>query len=176
MHIPTLSQVIVRAYSYVAIFNNSLIIHAGATVYNKNGILFCGVPGAGKSTQCRLWEQVYRSTPLNNDQPFIFWENGQPMVHGTPWSGKEPCYKNEYYPIKAIVFVEKSPEDRVEKLRPIEAFALLQLNNYLVPVADGVEEKQIAVVEHLAMTVPVYRQYCTKTETAPKTLHKELFG
>ena len=167
---PILNQIIMRAYSYTALFNEAMIIHSAAVNHNGEGILFCGVPGAGKSTQSRLWQKVYNAEALNNDQPRVVFENGKAFVHGTPWSGKEPCYKNESYPIKAIVFIEKAPYEKVEKLSILEAYALLHLNNYLVPVVDGVEEKYSKVIEQLAKSVPVYRQYCTKTEEAPRAL------
>ncbi len=169
-NLQVLNQIMMRAYSYTAVFNDALIIHSAAINYNGEGILFCGVPGAGKSTQSKLWQKVYNAEPINNDQPCVIFENGKAFVHGTPWSGKEPCYKNESYPIKAIVFVEKAPYEKVEKLSILEAYALLHLNNYLVPVVDGVEEKYSKVVEQLAKSVPVYKQYCTKTESAPRAL------
>lgn len=165
-----LNQIMMRAYSYTAVFNDTLIIHSAAVNHNGEGILFCGVPGAGKSTQSKLWQKIYNAEPINNDQPCVIFENGKALVHGTPWSGKEPCYKNESYPIKAIVFVEKAPYEKVEKLGILEAYALLHLNNYLIPFVDGVEEKYSDVIEQLAKSVPVYKQYCTKTEEAPKAL------
>ncbi len=176
VHSPILQQLIMRAYQYTLLFAGGLLIHAAAVMTDGEGILFCGIPGAGKSTQARLWEQVYGAEALNNDQPAILWDGDRAMVHGTPWSGKEPCYKNEQVPIRAIVFVEKAPFEQVERLRPAEAFGLLHLNNMVIPVREGIAERYDAVIERVVTAVPVYRQYCTKTENAPKALHQVLFG
>lgn len=170
-------QMIMRMYQYTCVFAGALLIHSAAVEYDGSGILFCGVPGAGKSTQARLWEKYYGASAVNNDQPCIIFKNGLPLVHGSPWSGKEPCYRNVYYPAKAIVFVEKSDDDRVKRLSAAEAYSLLYLNNYIVTFdRDEIEEKYSSVIEHIVESVPVYMQYCTKTEKAPQTLYNELFG
>lgn len=174
LHAPILAQVIMQAYRYTLLNAGALLMHSACVVHDGGAVMFCGVPGAGKSTQARLWESVLGAEALNNDQPAVLWDGETAIAHGTPWSGKEPLYKNEGYPISAIVFVEKSPTDHVERLRPAEAFSLLYLNNYTVPVREGIEEAYSAAVEKLAQSVPVYRQYCTMTETAPRTMLREL--
>lgn len=171
---PILAQIIMQAFRYTLLSNGGLLLHAACVVHDGGAILFCGIPGAGKSTQARLWENVLGAKPLNNDQPAILWDGETAIAHGTPWSGKEPLYKNEGYPIRAIVFVEKSPTDHVERLRPAEAFSLLYLNNFTVPVRGGVEEVYTTAVEKLAQAVPVYRQYCTMVASAPRTLLREI--
>lgn len=174
IYAPILAQVLMQAYRYTLLFAGGLLVHSACVVKDGGAVLFCGVPGAGKSTQARLWEQVLGAEALNNDQTAVLWDKETVLAHGTPWSGKEPCYKNEGYPLRAIVFVEKSPTNRVELLRPAEGFGLLYLNNYAVPARDGIEEAYSAAVEKLTQSVPIYRQYCTMTETAPKTLLQEL--
>lgn len=174
IYAPILAQVIMQAYRYTLLVSGGLLLHSACVVHDGGAVMFCGVPGAGKSTQARLWESVLGAEALNNDQPAVLWDGETAIAHGTPWSGKEPLYKNEGYPISAIVFVEKSPTDHVERLRPAEAFSLLYLNNYTVPVREGIEEAYSAAVEKLAQSVPVYRQYCTMTETAPRTMLREL--
>ena len=174
IYAPILAQVLMQAYRYTLLFSGGLLIHSACVVKDGGAVLFCGVPGAGKSTQARLWEQVLGAEALNNDQTAVLWDKETVLAHGTPWSGKEPCYKNGAYPLRAIVFVEKSPKDRVERLRLAEGFGLLYLNNYLVPARDGIEETYSAAVEKLTQSVPIYRQYCTMTETAPKTLLQAL--
>ena len=50
----TLHALMMRAYQYTALYGGGLLIHAAAIACHEQGILFCGVPGAGKSTQARL--------------------------------------------------------------------------------------------------------------------------
>ena len=173
-HSPSLHALMMRAYQYTALYGGGLLIHSAAIAYHGQGILFCGVPGAGKSTQARLWEQVFGAEAINNDQPCIVYEDGTPFVSGTPWSGKEPCYKNLCVPARAIVLVEKSSADRIEPVSPAEAYGLLSLHEYVVPVQPEIDALFCAAMEKLISSVPVYRQYCTKTEAAPRTLFSYL--
>lgn len=171
---PNLHALIMRGYQYAAIHAGAILLHAAAIAWEGRGILFCGVPGAGKSTQARLWEGVYGVEAINNDQPCVIFRDGKPIVSGTPWSGKEPCYKTLKVPVRALVFVEKSPTDRVEPVSLAEAFSLLYLNEYVFPFRDETEAAYSAVLEKLVQTVPVYRQFCTMTEQAPRALHAAL--
>lgn len=166
----SLHALMLRAYQYTALYGGGLMMHSAAIAYCGQGILFCGVPGAGKSTQARLWEQVYGAEAINNDQPCILYEDGTALVSGTPWSGKEPCYKNLCVPVRAIILVEKAPSERIEPVSRAEAYGLLSLHEYVVPVQPETEAHYDAAVEKLVNAVPVYRQYCTKTETAARTL------
>lgn len=167
----SLHALMMRAYQYTALSGGGLLMHAAAIACQGQGVLFCGVPGAGKSTQARLWEQVYGAEAINNDQPCIVYEDGKAFVSGTPWSGKEPCYKNLCVPVRAIVLVEKSDADRIEPVSKAEAYGLLCLHEYVVPVQPEIEALYGVAVEKLINSVPVYRQYCTKTEAAPLALH-----
>lgn len=167
---PGLHTLMMRAYQYTALHAGALLMHAAAVVYDDQGILFCGVPGAGKSTQARLWERTFGAQTINNDQPCIIYEDGRALVSGTPWSGKEPCYTNLCVPVRAVVFVEKSPEDRVEMLNHAEAYSLLYLNEYVIPIQPETEAVYAAAIEKLTRAVPICRQFCTMTENAPRTL------
>lgn len=173
-HSQSLHALMMRAYQYTALYGGGLLMHSAAIACQGQGILFCGVPGAGKSTQARLWERVYCAEAINNDQPCILYENEKAYVNGTPWSGKEPCYKNLCVPVRAIVLVEKSDDDRIEPVSRAEAYGLLSLHEYVVPVYPEIEALYGAAVEKLVNTVPVYRQFCTKTEAAPRALHAYL--
>lgn len=170
----SLHALMMRAYQYTALCGGGLLMHSAAVAYRGQGLLFCGVPGAGKSTQARLWEQVYGAEAINNDQPCIVYEDGKALVSGTPWSGKEPCYKNLCVPARAIVLVEKSNAERIEPVSRAEAYGLLSLHEYVVPLQPEIEALYDAAVEKLVKAVPVYRQFCTKTEAAPRTLHAYL--
>ena len=163
----SLHALMMRAYQYTALYGGGLLMHSAAVAYRGQGILFCGVPGAGKSTQARLWERVCGAEAINNDQPCIVYEDGKALVSGTPWSGKEPCYKNLCVPVRAVVLVDKSDADRIEPVPPAEAYGLLRMHEYVVPVQPEIEAMYNAAV-------PVFRQFCTKTEGAPLALYAYL--
>ena len=49
----------------------------------------------------------------------------QALVHGSPWSGKTPCDRNESCPIAAVVRLSQAPHNRIRRLRPIESIGAL---------------------------------------------------
>ena len=177
---PTLKETVVlmnallRGYQYVALHAGALMMHAAAVSHRGGGLLFCGVPGAGKSTQALLWRVMLQAEELNNDQPCLLFQNGTAYVHGSPWSGKEPVYKNVCVPVKAIVFVEKSKENKIVPLSGAEAYSLLYLNEYVVPVREENESAYDAAIEKIVLSLPVLRQFCTATASAAKTLETYL--
>jgi hypothetical protein len=123
-----------------------------------------------------LWEEYLGAEALNLDQPCIFFEDDGVYVSGSPWSGKEDCYKNKRVPLKAIFFVEQAPENSAQKLSVAESFSHLYLNNYLVPFDGEMEKKHQNAVIKLASNVPVYRLKCTISKEAVEAAHKVVFN
>lgn len=88
-------------------------LHAAAISHRGQGVLFLGESGTGKSTHARLWCRHIAATELlNDDSPFIRLQPaGAPLVYGSPWSGKSPCYRPLRLPIAAIVRLEQGPPE-----------------------------------------------------------------
>ena len=166
---------ILQAYRYVLCHLGHFQMHATAVSLDGCGVVFCGLSGAGKSTQAHLWEKHLAATPINLDQPCIFFKDNNVLVSGSPWSGKEDCYKTDAVPLKAVFFVEQSLENSVEKLSKAEAFSLLYLNNYLIATSEDIEEKHKKAVEKTVMSVPIYRLKCNISKEAVMTAYNAVF-
>ena len=106
----------------------------------------------------------------------LLFEDDEVYVSGSPWSGKEDCYKNKQVPLKAIFFVEQAPENSVQKMSVAESFSHLYLNNYLVPFDNEMEKKHQNAVIRLASNVPVYRLKCTISKEAVEVAHNIVFN
>ncbi|MCR5637063.1 MAG: PqqD family protein [Clostridiales bacterium] len=171
-----ISYILMLAYKYTVIANGEFIIHASTSVFGSDCICFCGLSGAGKSTQTSLWEKHLKTWSVNYDQPCILNRDGRYLVHGSPWSGKEHLFRNCFSPLKAIVFVQQSPVNSVERLTKAEAFSLLYLNNYVYPISEKCEQKYTENIYSAIEHIPVYRLNCTISETAVEVLYKELYG
>ena len=171
-----LAFLILQAYRYILAHNGQFQMHSAVVVHDGCGVAFCGLPGAGKSTQAHLWEEHLGAEALNLDQPCIFFEDDGVHVSGSPWSGKEDCYKNKQVPLKAIFFVEQAPENSVQKMSVAEGFSHLYLNNYLVPFNSEMEKKHQNAVIKLASNVPVYRLKCTISKEAVEVAHNIVFN
>lgn len=163
-------------YRNLVVSTGNLMIHSAAILYRDKGILFCGVSGAGKSTQAHLWIQYRHAVMLNADKPCLICRDKEILVHGTPWSGKEGVFINAYAPLRCIVFVEQASENRITKLSEAEAFSLLYLNNYIYPFSEEYEEQYIEVVRYVSCSASVYKLYCDMSEQAVKVLYEELYG
>ena len=169
-------NLLLSSYQFVCAQSGSLLMHAGALDYHGDSIVFCGVSGAGKSTQVTSWINQFNAVPINYDHPCIVWNGNVPIAYGSPWGGKENCCRATGAPIKAIVFVNKADQDRVEELKKGEAFSLLALHNPLPHIRSEMDAKLLDTVERLVKSVPVYRQNCTKTPKAAETLYRALYG
>lgn len=170
-----IADILYHAYRYRAVSTGNMMIHAAAAVYQNNGIIFCGMHAAGKSTQANLWKKHLGADIINYDQPCIIAQNDEILIHGSPWSGKEEVFRNEYAPLKAIVFVEQAEEDRAIRVSKAEGFSLIYLNNYLYPLDDTIEDKYFQVIEQVVSNVPVFRLKCTMNESAVEALYSEIF-
>ena len=170
-----LSFLILQAYRYILCNAGHFQMHSAVVTCHGKGIAFCGIPGAGKSTQAHLWEQYRDAQALNLDQPAILFEAGQVLVSGSPWSGKEDCYLPDTAPLAAIFFVEQAPENRVIPMTPGEAFAHLLPNNYLYPVSPEYGALHQAAVLRVAQNVPAYRLLCTISEEAVEVAYRAVF-
>ena len=170
-----LAFLLLQGYRYILAHHGQFQMHSAVVIHDGCGIAFCGLPGAGKSTQAHLWEEHLGAEALNLDQPCIFFENDKVYVSGSPWSGKEDCYKTDVAPLKAIFFIEQSKENSVGLLSKAESFSLLYLNNFLIPTSDDIEEKQKKAVEKLVLNVPVYRLRCDISEQAVMTAYNAVF-
>ncbi len=167
---------LLNAYRYVLVHNGDFQIHSAVVTKDGYGVAFCGLPGAGKSTQAHLWEEHLDATALNLDQPVILLDEQEVLVSGSPWSGKEECYKSDVASLKAIVFVEQAKENTIQKISKAEAYSLLFLNNFMVPIKDEIEEKHKEAVLKIVTKVPCYRLSCTISKEAVDIAYNAIFN
>ncbi len=170
------SFLILQAYRYALCHFGHFQMHSTVVSVDGEGVAFCGLSGAGKSTQAHLWEKHLNARAINLDQPCILFKDDKVFASGSPWSGKEDCYKTDVVPLKAIFFVEQAKENKVEKLSKAESFSLLFLNNFLIPTSKDIEEKYKKAVEKVVMNVPLYRLKCDISKEAVITAYNAVFN
>jgi hypothetical protein len=78
--------------------------------------------------------------------------------------------------VRSIIFICQAPENRVESVRPAEAFSLLypqftvnRRNREFVKAASD-------FLEYIVAEIPVFRLFCTISEEAVNVLHEALYG
>ena len=157
-----LNNCIVMSFGIASARHKALKMHASVTELNGEALLFMGVSGTGKSTHSRLWHQyVPGSTLLNDDEPIVrIFPGGEVRVYGAPWSGKTPCYRNEWAHVAAFVHLHQAPHNQLTQEKALQA-----INSMIISVgvlrSDKKNKQQILdnIIEVLNL-VPLYRLDC----------------
>ena len=161
----------------VAVQHSVAAVHSSVIVCHNEAVMFLGESGTGKSTHTRLWrENIEGATLLNDDSPFVGVQNGQVVAFGSPWSGKTPCYKNESYPIRAIVRLSQAPHNSMRRLRSL--FAVGALLPSLPPAFafdEKLEDSVMNVLSAVIGAVPVYHLECLPNAAAAQLSHDTIF-
>ena len=163
-------------YALATAASGTVLFHAAVVSHEGKGYMFLGPSGTGKSTHARLWLKYIDGTALvNDDNPVVrLADDGLPVVYGSPWSGKTPCYRNVSYPLGGIVLLSQAPYNKIHRLGGIHAYASLVASisgkRWDNRVADGLHATENA----LASTVPVWHLECLPDEEAAKLCHAQI--
>lgn len=115
-------------FTYRGALDRTLLMHSSVVRHNGMANMFLGTSGTGKSTHSRLWLNNIEGCDLvNDDNPAVkVSEDGKrAYVHGTPWSGKTPCYRNLSVPVRAIVRLQQAPHNKISPLGGINAYVCI---------------------------------------------------
>lgn len=141
---------------------NTLLLHGAAISINKNAIIFTAPSGTGKTTHIMKWlSNVPEVVVINGDKPFISFNNyGEyPLVYGSPWAGKENLYVNDSAPLKAIVLLERSEDNHIERISFSDAFLFLLQQVYKTDNA-GRMRKTLSLLKRLDGSVDLWLFKC----------------
>lgn len=150
------------AYGLATISLNSVSIHASTIFYNNKAVLFLGESGTGKSTHTRLWvKHIPETIILNDDSPIVKVVNNQVYAFGSMWSGKLACYKNESYPIAAMVRIRQAPFNKIHQLDVIQALgAVFPSCPTLFAFDSFLSDYMCNTVSAIIESVPIYILDC----------------
>lgn len=147
---------------------DTLLFHSSVVSRNGKAYMFLGPSGTGKSTHTGLWlKHIEGSRLLNDDNPIVrIGDDGVPMVYGSPWSGKTPCYLNEQYALGSIVRLAQAPHNAIRRMNPIEAYATLSSSvsgkRWDRSIADGLHH----TLNALTAKTTVWHTDCLPDEAA----------
>ena len=154
-------------------------VHSSVVVCDGRAVMCLGESGTGKSTHTRLWlEHIEGTHLLNDDSPILAASHtGPAVVYGSPWSGKTPCFRQERYPLAALLRLEQRPENSIRQLGTIEAFAALQPS---CPPAMAHDERCLDLVVRFVSAVishtPAYRLGCLPDADSARLSHSTIFA
>ena len=121
-----LNNALMMAYAFASADKQTVLLHASVIRKDGYGYLMTAPSGTGKSTHTYLW---YKNIPgcdlMNDDNPVVRIVEGKPIIYGTPWSGKTPCYRNIQAPVGGIIRIQQRPRNEIRQMHPVESLAML---------------------------------------------------
>ncbi|MBO7109919.1 MAG: hypothetical protein J6V97_07470, partial [Prevotella sp.] len=186
-----LNNALMMTFAFAGAYHQTMLIHASATMISQErcevrgerceggddyvGYPFIAASGTGKSTHTSLWlKHIKGAQLLNDDNPIIRIIDGTPYLFGSPWSGKTPCYRNRKTRLGAVTRIERAPENSIERLSPIEAFASLLPACSSMKWDEGTYRLLCDAITRIIETTPIYTLHCLPDEEAAQLSYQTL--
>ncbi|WP_300704787.1 hypothetical protein [Bacteroides sp.] len=170
-----LNNFLMMLYAFNAARHHTLLMHASVIASDNKGYLFLGKSGTGKSTHTSLWlKHIPGCHLLNDDNPIVHVDipGKQVTVYGSPWSGKTPCYRNEYMPVGAFVRLEQAPMNEIKKESTVRAFAALLPSCSCLKQDNEIYREIVSTVTDLAALAPTFHLKCLPNQEAAELCQK----
>lgn len=165
-----------EAFANRLAYLGGLVMHGSAISYEGKGIVFSAPSGTGKSTHTGLWKRQYgeRVIHINDDKPAIRFNEGAPVVYGTPWSGKTDTNSNNSAPLNAIVFLKQAPNNRIQPLSVADALTYIYRETVRPFYDEALGMKVLETAERLIQSVPLFLLECTISSEAVELVKNTL--
>lgn len=144
----------------------AIIMHGSAVAVDGAAYLFTARSGVGKTTHSRLWlKNIPGSFIVNGDKPILRVINGQVLVCGTPWNGKEHFGTGSMVPLRAVCLLSRGAENRIEPAPFAEMLPYLLSQTYRSD-DRGVFVQTLRVIGSMAEKLRFYRLSCNMEDEA----------
>jgi hypothetical protein len=167
------------AVGFAGIPERTAAIHASVIIHENQAVLFLGESGTGKSTHTRLWlDNIPGTRLLNDDSPILrlHKQTNTLYIYGSPWSGKGKVYRNERYPVAAIVRLQQAPFNRATPLNVVHGFAALYPSFPPAYLKDeDLHEHICTIISEILKTTLVFRLACLPTPSAALHIYRKIF-
>ncbi len=146
---------------------DTLLFHGSGIAVDGVGYLFAAVSGTGKSTHTRLWREKFgeRAVMVNDDKPLLRLTGSGALLCGTPWNGKHGLGAPMEVPLKAIVGLNRAPENAIRRVSVYELLPLLLQQTYR-PNNPALLSKTLALVDRLCESIELYTLQCNMNPDA----------
>ena len=170
-----LNNALMLIFAFAGSSKQTLLIHASLVRHRGYGYAFIAKSGTGKSTQVSNWLRYIPDCDLmNDDNPIVRIIDGEAFIYGSPWSGKTPCYRKVKAKLGAIARIERSSENHVERLKPIEAFASLLPSCSTMKWDSDIFNAICGSVTKLVETVNIFTLHCLPNKESAIICHREI--
>ncbi len=136
------------------------IFHASYIDIGGQALLFAGPSGTGKSTQGQLWAKYAGAQVINGDRVAIGMKNSRYHAYGYPACGSSGICINRTLPIRAIILLEQSLENKVLPMAPGEKFRAVLSGMTINAWEEAETELAMELAEKWISQIPMYRLCC----------------
>ncbi len=134
-------------------------LHAAGAIMNGQGLLFVGHSRAGKSTATNMLKG--KAEILCDDRIILRrWKEEGIKIHGTWSHGDVPDVSPNSAPLKAVLFLEKSADNRLQTLHERKVILQRLLACLIRPLGTrDWWERSLEFVEQISLEVPCYEMH-----------------
>lgn len=156
---------------------DTILFHGSALAMDGKAYIFTAKSGTGKSTHTRLWREAFgdRVVMINDDKPLIKITDSGATVYGTPWCGKHNLGENVSAPLFAIVSLDRSKVNRVEKSDSKMMFPKILSQTYRTKNILGLQ-KTLALTDKMLSRVQVFELGCNMDPEAATVAYNGMKG
>lgn len=162
------------ALEHDCLLRDAFLLHASCVIHDGRAILFSAPSGHGKSTQANLWAAHAGAQIINGDRALVYRQDGQWFASGFPVCGSSEFCLDRSVPLKALVYLEKAPENQAVPLTPLQAVRRF----YSQAFVNRWSGADCAAVSNLLITlsqqIPTFHYRCTKEADAVTFLRQRI--
>ena len=148
-----------------------IMLHSSCVEKDGYAYLFSADSGTGKSTHTHIWLKVFpEARIINDDKPALIKEDGIWYACGTPFSGKTPENINVKVPVRAITFIKRGLENKIERLSTNEAIKLV-FGQIIRTKYEDRAFKTLEVIDSILKNIPVFSLECNMDDDAAITAY-----
>ncbi len=143
-------------------YHQGFYLHSTGMIRRGQGMLFVGPSEAGKSTMTRML--AAQVTVLCDDRNIVRRLNNEWRVYGTWSHGEIPVVSNHHAPLRAVFFLEKSTENRIQLITNLAERKNRLLPRVIRPVMTPEWwDRTLPLLGQLAEQVPCYIMHFDKS-------------
>ena len=156
--------------------HSGLLLHSSFIRYRGKAVLFSAPCGTGKSTQAELWKKYEGADIINGDRSGLRRLDCGWMVFGLPYAGSSGIYRNESAPLEAVILLRQAEENRLRRLKAVEAFPDLYREITVHRWDRNFVSESTELLQQLLCEIPVYLLECRPDQEAVQLVRDEIFG
>lgn len=152
--------------------HDGIMMHGAVIGFNNSAYMFTAPSGTGKTTHITQWKKLFgdKVVVINGDKPLIRKINGEYIVYGTPWCGKEYWNTNTKAPLKGIFLLSRALENSVSVVES-DKFNSFLIKQVYLPTLLSDKLKTLDFIDEMFSSIPLYSLGCNISTQAAQVAY-----